>query len=179
MDTFCFVIGYILKWKNDSREDQFLGRNIDSLQCDFPASLREKPKSSQWPTRPVVARSHSSSDLTSKPSRRAHSSGSSYAGFFVVLECPWCDLPQGLRPGRGYFPSDTCSLNSSLPARLLSNVTSVKPFFLKIYIYGCSESCWKQVFSSCGKWGLLSSCSMQAFHFGGLSCCTDPRFTNQ
>ena len=54
----------------------------------FPSHLEKKPKSSQWPIRPVVARSHSQSDLTSNPSPRAHTSGSSYTGFFVVLEHP-------------------------------------------------------------------------------------------
>ena len=49
-------------------------------------------------------------------------------------------------------------------------------FFLNNFIYlfgfGCIElSLPFRLFSSCGEWELLSSCSAQASHCGGLSCC--------
>ena len=31
--------------------------------------------------------------------------------------------------------------------------------------------CYAQPFTSCGEWGLLSSCSTQASHYGSFSCC--------
>ena len=47
-------------------------------------------------------------------------------------------------------------------------------FILKVYlfIFGCAgSSLLCGLFSSCGEWGLLSSCSVQAFHCGGGFSC--------
>ena len=39
-------------------------------------------------------------------------------------------------------------------------------------LFGCDGSLLLLgIFSSCGKWGLLSSCSAWASHCGGFSCC--------
>ena len=45
--------------------------------------------------------------------------------------------------------------------------------FLKIYLFSATLGlhCCMQAFSSCSKWGLLSSCCAQASHCGGFSCC--------
>ena len=44
-------------------------------------------------------------------------------------------------------------------------------FFFKLLFFGCTgSSLLHEVFSSCGKRGLLSSCSVQACHWGGFSC---------
>ena len=42
------------------------------------------------------------------------------------------------------------------------------PFFLALAALGLR--CYAQAFSS-GEWGPLSSCSAQASHCGGFSCC--------
>ena len=40
-----------------------------------------------------------------------------------------------------------------------------------LYVFGCAGSLLVQwVFSSCGEWGLLSTCSAQSSHCGGFSC---------
>ena len=45
--------------------------------------------------------------------------------------------------------------------------------FINLCIFGCAGSSllYAQAFSSCGKQGLLSSCSAWASHWGGFSCC--------
>ena len=61
----------------------------------------------------------------------------------------------------------------------------VQPFWLEVEVFSYSKNnlylciyfglCWIFVagglFSSCGERGLLSSCSVQALHCGGFSCC--------
>ena len=42
---------------------------------------------------------------------------------------------------------------------------------LFIYTWRCWVFVVHGLLSSCGKWGLLSSCSVQAAHCGGFSCC--------
>ena len=42
---------------------------------------------------------------------------------------------------------------------------------LFIYIWLCWVFAVCGLFSSCSKWGLLSSCRVQAAHCGGFSCC--------
>ena len=46
-------------------------------------------------------------------------------------------------------------------------------FFNCIYLFMAvlDLCCCEDLFSSCGEWGLLSSCSVQASHCGGFSCC--------
>ena len=47
-----------------------------------------------------------------------------------------------------------------------------RPHFKKIYIFGSAgSSLLRRLFSSCGKWGLLSSCGERASHWGGFSGC--------
>ena len=41
-----------------------------------------------------------------------------------------------------------------------------------LFIFGCAgSSLLHRLFSSCGKWGLLSTCGVQDSHFGGFFCC--------
>ena len=40
-----------------------------------------------------------------------------------------------------------------------------------LFIYFCLLCCCAWAFSSCGEWGLLSSCGVQASHHCGVSCC--------
>ena len=41
-----------------------------------------------------------------------------------------------------------------------------------LFIFGCAGSLLLcGLFSRCGEWGLLSSCSMRSSHCGGFSCC--------
>ena len=40
-----------------------------------------------------------------------------------------------------------------------------------LFSFGCAGSLRHTVFSSCGEWGLFSSCSAQAPHCSGFSCC--------
>ena len=43
---------------------------------------------------------------------------------------------------------------------------------MSVFIFGCAGSLLLcQLFSSCGKWGLLSSCGARASHCGDFSCC--------
>ena len=44
--------------------------------------------------------------------------------------------------------------------------------FICLFLTTLGLHCFERVFSSCGKWGLLSSCGPWAFHCGGLSCCS-------
>ena len=40
-----------------------------------------------------------------------------------------------------------------------------------LFIFACpGPSLLRGLFSSCGEWGLLSSCSVRASHFSGFSC---------
>ena len=52
-------------------------------------------------------------------------------------------------------------------------VSFLSNFYLCIYLFLAvlGLHCCVRAFSSCGFWGLLSSCSAQAFHCGGFSCC--------
>ena len=45
----------------------------------------------------------------------------------------------------------------------------LKKFYLLIFGYAGS-SLLRKLFSSCGEWGLLSSCGVWASHCGGFSC---------
>ena len=49
-------------------------------------------------------------------------------------------------------------------------------FFKNIYLFNSLMAalglcCCAQAFSGCSKWGLFSSCSARASHWGGFSCC--------
>ena len=44
-------------------------------------------------------------------------------------------------------------------------------FFFLLFRFGCAGSSLLPVFSSCGEWGLLCSCGVQASHCSGFSCC--------
>ena len=46
----------------------------------------------------------------------------------------------------------------------------IKSFVLSVLIV-LDLRCCTQIFSGCGKWGLLSSCGPRASNFGGFSCC--------
>ena len=53
---------------------------------------------------------------------------------------------------------------------------SVVPLFAAIGVFNLFLAvlglhCCMLAFSSCGEWGLLSSCCVQASHYGGFSCC--------
>ena len=43
--------------------------------------------------------------------------------------------------------------------------------FIYLFLAVLDLCCCARLFSSCGKWGLLSSCSVQASLCGGFSCC--------
>ena len=43
--------------------------------------------------------------------------------------------------------------------------------FLLMYFGSAGSSVPRRLFSSCGKWGLLSSCGVRASHCSGFSCC--------
>ena len=46
--------------------------------------------------------------------------------------------------------------------------------FIYLFVFGCTgSSLLCGLFSSCGERGLLSSCSVQASHYSGFSCCGD------
>ena len=46
-----------------------------------------------------------------------------------------------------------------------------KIFYFMLFLVVLSLCCYVQAFSSCGKQGLLSSCSARASHCSGFSCC--------
>ena len=47
--------------------------------------------------------------------------------------------------------------------------------FIHLFIFGCARSSLvRRLFSSCGKWALLSRCGVRAFHCGGFSWCKAP-----
>ena len=49
---------------------------------------------------------------------------------------------------------------------------SMPPYHSFFSFFGCAGSLLlRGLFSSCGKWGLLFSCSAQASHCSGFSCC--------
>ena len=57
---------------------------------------------------------------------------------------------------------------------LLDNLHFIPSFFLFVCLFkflaALGLRCCVQAFSSCGEWGLLSSCSKQASHCGAFSC---------
>ena len=52
-------------------------------------------------------------------------------------------------------------------------VSTPFPLFLYLILFlACAGSSLPHgVFSSCGQWGLFSSCCVRALHCSGLSCC--------
>ena len=50
---------------------------------------------------------------------------------------------------------------------------SISSFLLEyLFIFGCTGlHCYERAFSTCGEWGLLSSCGTQASCCGGFFCC--------
>ena len=52
------------------------------------------------------------------------------------------------------------NIENTLQMPMITFILVTTPFF-----------CCVLAFSSCGKWGLLSSCSLQASHCDGFSCC--------
>ena len=58
---------------------------------------------------------------------------------------------------------------------LLKLISSISCHFLNFLIYlflaVLGLRCCAQAFSGCGERGLLSSCSVQASHYCGVSCC--------
>ena len=78
-------------------------------------------------------------------------------------------------PAQGIYPSEEAgSPPAYYPPRLshwgsYANATFHSSFII-LFIFGCAGSSWlHKLFSGCGEWGLLSRCSMQAPHCGGLS----------
>ena len=56
---------------------------------------------------------------------------------------------------------------------------SVVPLFaaigvVNLFLAVLGLRCCMLAFPSCGEWGLLSSCGVQASHYGGFSCCGAP-----
>ena len=50
--------------------------------------------------------------------------------------------------------------------------SSVSFHFIYLFVFGCAgSSLLYELFSSCGDWGLLSSCGAPASHCSGFSCC--------
>ena len=49
----------------------------------------------------------------------------------------------------------------------------ISSFLLEyLFIFGCTGlHCYERAFSTCGEWGLLSSCGTQASCCGGFFCC--------
>ena len=47
----------------------------------------------------------------------------------------------------------------------------LKNNFIYLFLTVLGLCCCAQAFSSCGEWGLLSSCSARAFHCSSFSCC--------
>ena len=43
--------------------------------------------------------------------------------------------------------------------------------YIFIYFAALGLHCCTQAFSSCGEWGLFSSCGKRASHCSGFSCC--------
>ena len=72
---------------------------------------------------------------------------------------------------KGLFSFIVKIIHACCKKELLPNLEKLLFVYL-LKIFGCAGSLFflAQLFSSCSKQGLLSSCSVQAFYCGGFSC---------
>ena len=85
-----------------------------------------------------------------------------------------CRLPRILRGG-AVIPKVSAAEQDGFVGYLDEKFSFIYSFLIILFIFGCAgSSLLCGLFSSCSKWGLLSSRSLWASHCGGSSCCGEP-----